>query len=110
MENIIVIYLAASLVIQGGFSTGMLFAFMAYKQQFMDKTAKLIEKLIEFKMLSLHFERLADIALTEKEPLSNKNVKKHKIKGKISIKNVSFKYSDATPNVIDDSSMENQSG
>ncbi|WP_042142737.1 MULTISPECIES: peptidase domain-containing ABC transporter [unclassified Pseudoalteromonas] len=106
LENIIVIYLAASLVIQGGFSTGMLFAFMAYKQQFMDKTAKLIEKLIEFKMLSLHFERLADIALTEKEPLLGDNIKPHNIKGKILLKNVSFKYSDATPNVIDDLSME----
>ncbi|SFC30741.1 peptidase domain-containing ABC transporter [Pseudoalteromonas denitrificans] len=110
LENIVVIYLAASLVIKGGFSTGMLFAFMAYKQQFMDKTAKLIEKLIEFKMLGLHFERLADIALSEKESLQSENVKKHAIEGKISIRNVSFRYSDATPNVINELNLEIKAG
>ncbi len=110
LENIVVIYLAASLVIQGGFSTGMLFAFMAYKTQFMDKMAKLIEKLIEFKMLGLHFERLADIALTEKEPLQSQSVKKHTIAGKINLKNVAFRYSDATPEVISNLSLEIKAG
>ncbi|MFT4926227.1 MAG: ATP-binding cassette subfamily B protein RaxB, partial [Phenylobacterium sp.] len=106
LENIVVIYLAASLVIQGGFSTGMLFAFMAYKSQFMDKTAKLIEKVIEFKMLGLHFERLADIALTDKEQLQPQEMKKHTIAGKITVKNLFFKYSDATPDVVSDLSLE----
>ena len=110
LENIVVIYLAASLVIQGGFSTGMLFAFMAYKNQFMNKMANLIDKLIEFKMLSLHLERLADIALTEKEELQPEHVKTHTVKGGISIKNISFKYSDATPNVINNLSLEIKAG
>ena len=110
LENIVVIYLAASLVIQGGFSTGMLFAFMAYKNQFMTKMANLIDKLIEFKMLSLHLERLADIALTEKEELQPQHVKAHTVKGGISIKNISFKYSDATPNVINNLSLEIKAG
>ncbi|MCO7200027.1 peptidase domain-containing ABC transporter [Pseudoalteromonas sp. OANN1] len=101
IENIIVVYLAAHLVIAGGFSTGMLFAFMSYKRQFMDKTANLIEKLIEFKMLGLHFDRIADIALTDKEELQPDQYRKLNIEGKIEVKNLSFAYSDATPNVID---------
>ncbi|AUJ71749.1 MULTISPECIES: peptidase domain-containing ABC transporter [Pseudoalteromonas] len=101
VENIIVVYLAAHLVIAGGFSTGMLFAFMSYKRQFMDKTANLIEKLIEFKMLGLHFDRIADIALTDKEELQPDQYRKLNIEGKIEVKNVSFAYSDATPNVIE---------
>lgn len=109
-ENIIVIYLAASLVIQGGFSTGMLFAFMAYKTQFMNKTASLIEKLIEYKMLGLHFERLADIAFSEKEILRSHNEVKHQIVGKININQVSFTYSDATPLVIDNLNLEINAG
>ncbi len=109
-ENIIVIYFAATLVIAGGFSTGMLFAFMAYKRQFMDKMANLIEKLIEFKMISLHFERLADIALTEKEQLSNSKVKEHSIKGSVEVRNLSFKYSDATPEVIHELNLTIQAG
>jgi len=110
IENILVVYLAAHLVIQGGFSTGMLFAFMSYKRQFMEKTANLIEKFIEFKMLGLHFERIADIALTEKEDLQPANIKRHSIEGDIEIKGVSFAYSDATPNVLDNLSLKIKAG
>ena len=110
LENIIVIYLAAKLVIAGGFSTGMLFAFMAYKQQFMGKMSNLIEKLIEFKMLGLHFDRLADIALTDKEELHPEVTRNHVIKGRISLKNVSFSYSDALPEVISNLNLEIKSG
>ena len=110
LENIVVIYLAAKLVIAGGFSTGMLFAFMAYKQQFMGKMASLIEKLIQFKMLGLHFERLADIALTDKEQLQPDNFKQHHISGSITLKNISFSYSDATPNVINNLNLSIEAG
>ncbi|BBN83227.1 ABC transporter [Pseudoalteromonas sp. A25] len=110
IENILVVYLAAHLVIQGGFSTGMLFAFMSYKRQFMDKTANLIEKFIEFKMLGLHFDRIADIALTEKEQLQPDKTKRHTIVGNIEIKNVSFAYSDASANVINDLSLKINAG
>lgn len=110
LENIIVIYLAAKLVMVGGFSTGMLFAFMAYKRQFMTKMANLIEKLIEFKMLGLHFERLADIALTQKESSESLVARHAKLKGKISLKDLSFSYSDASPNVIENFNLEINAG
>ncbi|WP_105166577.1 peptidase domain-containing ABC transporter [Pseudoalteromonas sp. T1lg23B] len=110
IENIVVVYLAANLVIQGGFSTGMLFAFMAYKRQFMDKTANLIEKFIEFKMLGLHFDRIADIALTNKEQLQPDQVKRHTLVGNIEIKNVSFAYSDASKNVLNELSLKINAG
>ena len=90
IENIIVVYLAAHLVIAGGLGTGMLFAFMSYKRQFMDKTANLIEKLIEFKMLGLHFDRIADIALTDKEELQPDKYRKLTINGRITVKDVSL--------------------
>lgn len=110
LENIIVIYLAAELVLEGGFSTGMLFAFMAYKLQFMTKMSNLVEKMIQFKMLGLHFERLADIALTSKEKLLPDSVKKHEVEGKIEIKDLSFRYSDATPLVVDNLSLSIKAG
>ncbi|TMP80624.1 ABC transporter ATP-binding protein [Pseudoalteromonas phenolica] len=110
IENIVVVYLAAHLVIQGGFSTGMLFAFMSYKRQFMEKTANLIEKFIEFKMLGLHFDRIADIALTEKEDLQPASIKRHTLEGGIEVNNVSFAYSDATPNVLDNLSLKIKAG
>jgi ATP-binding cassette subfamily B protein RaxB len=105
LENIAVIYLAATTIIAGGFSVGMLFAFMAYKGQFMQKTIKLVEKMVEFKMLSLHFERLADIVLTEKEKLHPDFASDHEVKGKIVLKDVSFSYSDVSERIFDSLNM-----
>ncbi len=68
IENVLVIYLGASAVLNGGMSIGMLFAFMAYKTQFVDKAARFVEKAIEFRMLDVHLERLADIVGSEPEP------------------------------------------
>ena len=46
----------------------MIFAFVSYKLQFAERTALLIEKLVDLRILGLHLERLADIALTPLEP------------------------------------------
>lgn len=110
IENIIVVYLAAHLVIEGGFSTGMLFAFMSYKRQFIEKSANLITKMIEFKMLGLHFDRIADIALTEKEDLQPDQIKTHKIEGNIEVKNLCFSYSDAMPDVLNNLNLKIKAG
>ena len=67
-ENIAVIYLGALAILDGRMTIGMLFAFIAYKQQFIDKAVRLVEKAIEFRMLDLHLERLADITQAEPEP------------------------------------------
>lgn len=110
VENIVVIYLAAMLVLDGGFSTGMLFAFMAYKRQFIDKTSSLIAKFIEFKMLGLHFDRLADIALAQKEALTAESVSSQSITGKITVKQLSYRYADGLPNILDNVSLEVAAG
>lgn len=92
LENVLVIYFAAILVMEGDLTIGMLFAFMAYKLQFVDKISSLIEKIIEFKMLSLHFNRLADISLTEKEQNIQGKMSGKKISGNIELKNISYRY------------------
>ncbi len=106
LENIVVIFIAATLVIKGDFSTGMLFAFLAYKRQFTNKTYELIEKLIEFKVIGLHIERLADVVLTKKELMIEGTRKGIELKGKIAAENISFRYSDTTPAVIENLSFE----
>ncbi|WP_247659694.1 peptidase domain-containing ABC transporter [Pseudoalteromonas sp. MMG006] len=93
LENVLVIYFAAMLVMEGDLTVGMLFAFMAYKLQFVDKISSLIEKIIEFKMLSLHFNRLADISLTEKEQNIQGRMSGKEISGNIELKNISYRYS-----------------
>lgn len=67
LERLLVIWLAAGLVLDGKFSVGMLVAYLAYKDQFAQRVAGLIDKGLEFRMLRLHGERLADIVLASPE-------------------------------------------
>ncbi len=67
VENVAVIWLAAQLVLAGSFSVGMLFGFLAFKLLFLTRVNNLVDKGIEFRMLDLHAERIADIALAQPE-------------------------------------------
>jgi ATP-binding cassette subfamily B protein RaxB len=69
LENVAVIWLAAELVLGGRFSVGMLFGFLAFKLLFLTRVNNLVDKLIEFRMLDLHAERIADIALAPPEQI-----------------------------------------
>ncbi|KKO45709.1 ABC transporter ATP-binding protein [Arsukibacterium ikkense] len=110
-ENILVVYLAVHLILAGGFSTGMLFAFLAYKSQFMDRMARLVEKLIEFRMLSLHFDRLGDIALTVKENVHPEQEREQKtLEGHIELRGINFSYSDTTNPVLHNVNLSIRSG
>jgi ATP-binding cassette subfamily B protein RaxB len=68
VERVAVIWVGALLVLDHRFSVGMLFAFLAYREQFAQRVSALIDKAIEIRMLRLEGERLADIVLAEPEP------------------------------------------
>lgn len=67
LESVIVIWLAALLVMEGKFTVGMLYAFLGFKLLFLTRVINLIEKWNDFRMLDLHAERIADIALADAE-------------------------------------------
>ncbi len=67
LENVVVIWLAALLVMDGKFTVGMLYAFIGFKLLFLTRVINLVDKWNEFRMLDLHAERIADIALAEPE-------------------------------------------
>jgi ATP-binding cassette subfamily B protein RaxB len=103
VERVIVIWLAAFLVIDGRFSVGMLLAFLSYKDQFSHRIASLIDKVAEFRMLRLHAERVADIILTPCEQDERQQSIDHAtVMPSIELRNVSFRYGDGEPLVIDD--------
>ena len=110
-ENIAVVWLGGLLVLDGGFSIGMLFAFIAYKQQFSARITGFIEKGIEFKMLALHTERVADVALTTPEADAPQNaIQPDSITAAIEINNVSFRYSDTEPWILHNVNLKIEAG
>lgn len=67
IENLIIVYLAALLVLGQDLSVGMLFAFISYKTRFVESMSSLIDTWIDYKMLSVHLQRVSDILLSEPE-------------------------------------------
>jgi ATP-binding cassette subfamily B protein RaxB len=67
LENVAVIWLGAHAVMDGRFTVGMLYAFIGFQLVFLTRVIALIEKWNDFRMLDLHAERIADIALSEME-------------------------------------------
>jgi ATP-binding cassette subfamily B protein RaxB len=67
IENALVLWLAAHLILERQFTVGMLLAFIAYKSQFRSRIGALIDRIFQFRLLQIQQERLADIVLTETE-------------------------------------------
>lgn len=101
LENILVIFLAARMVLAGQFTIGMIFAFMAYKTLFTEKALALIEQILEFRLIDLHLERLSDIAMTDAEEEEDRLMTGDRLKGDIELRDVSFRYADSEPYVLD---------
>ncbi|KKL02598.1 peptidase domain-containing ABC transporter [Rheinheimera mesophila] len=96
LEHIIVIYLAALAVLDHAFSVGMLFAFASYKSQFTQRAAAFIDHWVEFRMLELHLQRLADIALAETEK-SGETQPYLPLQGHIELRDLSFRQTVQDP-------------
>jgi len=103
LERIAVIWFGATLAMSNIFSVGMLIAYLSYKDQFTGRVAGLIDKAIEFRMLRLHGERLADIVLTEPDSAADGLLEvDNKDLATLSIKDLNFRYSEGDPWVIKD--------
>ena len=101
VADIAVVWLGARLVLDGGFSVGMLFAFISYKSQFTSRTTDLIDNAIEIRMLELHTGRVADIALAEPEQDHHSaNVVALPKRCDIEVRDVSARYADSEPLVL----------
>ncbi|MDP5458813.1 peptidase domain-containing ABC transporter [Alishewanella sp. SMS8] len=96
IEGILIIYLAANLVMAGDMTVGMMFAFVAYKSQFTSRMSNLIGIIVQIKMTKLHLDRLADIALTEKEDVGDSGDNRE-LKGELDLEGVSFRYANTEP-------------
>jgi ATP-binding cassette subfamily B protein RaxB len=100
LERVAVVWVGALLVLDARFSVGMLFAFLAYKEQFALRVSALIDKAVELKMLRLQGERLADIVLAQPEPHDAALAPPREPLARIELRGVSFRYSDAEPDVL----------
>ena len=108
LEGVIVIYLAARMVMNAEFTIGMIFAFTAYRSQFVDKSTRLVELLIQFRMLELHLHRIADIAIAETEERDGEEITV--TAGRIELRDVGYRYEPHLPPVFENVNLTIQPG
>lgn len=93
LENILVIWVAIKLIIDGDFTVGMIFAFLAYKSQFVQRSSSLIDQIVAYKMLDLHLERLSDVVLEPEDvAFSGPAIAPCQFLGQIELQNAGFSY------------------
>ncbi len=106
LSQIVIVSLAAFAVLQGNFSIGMITAFLAYKIQFEQRLISLIDKWAGLQLLGVHLDRVADIAMTEKEATEVTRTQIEKLRGVVTLENVGFRYAPMEPSILHDVSFE----
>jgi ATP-binding cassette subfamily B protein RaxB len=110
LVHVIIIYLGANMILTGqGFSVGMLFAFLSFRQTFSDRAIGFINQLVQFRLLGLHLDRLSDIvtAVPETEATRTQQLD---VKGAIKVRDVSFRYGAADQFVLQDINLQVEPG
>ena len=108
--RVAMIWIAAKLALRNEFTAGMLIAFIAYADQFTSRAAGLIDKWVDFSMLKLHAERVADIALTAPEKMAEAVWSGSIPEASIELCNVSFRYVEGEPWILKDCSLRIEAG
>lgn len=107
---IALLWMGTQQILAGTLSIGMLMAFLAYRSQFDSRVSSLIDHLINYKMLQLYGERLADLVLTRAEPSGRAVVQDASAAPDIRLDAVSFSYAPHEPTVLDGISLHINAG
>jgi ATP-binding cassette, subfamily B, bacterial CvaB/MchF/RaxB len=110
LERVAVVWVGALLVMDQKFSVGMLFAFVAFKEQFAQRVSALIDKGAELRMLRLQGERLADIVLAPPEDTGVPRVSSRVPEARIDVRGVTFRYADNEADVLQGVSLAIEPG
>lgn len=93
LDQIVMLWLGANQVIDGHMTLGMFVAFNTYRGQFSERAANLLDMVLQLRMLSLHSERIADIALTEEEKfVPERALLRPGEAAELEVNNLSFQY------------------
>lgn len=110
LQSVGVIWLGIMLVLRGTFTTGMLFAFVAYQELFKARMIALVDRGYEFRMLSIQAQRLADIVQARPEPLELEPEPGEPQPVAIEVKSLNFRYSEADPWLLKDVDLRVRAG
>ncbi len=96
--RIVTVYLLAGRGLDGQISIGMISAYVAYLGMFTTRAAGIVDRVLEYRLLDVPLNRLADIVFNEEEP-DTRGAKRQAI-GDIEFRDVTFSYSSGEPAIL----------
>ena len=109
--GLLIVYVAARMILDNLFSVGLLVAFLAYMDMFLRRASGLVDTVVDLRMLGIHAERLADIALTAPEPRSQAPARPHRQAAVgLEVRELSFRYGPNEPHVLENLSFRIEPG
>ncbi|ATU94528.1 ABC transporter [Phyllobacterium zundukense] len=115
-DRILIIFLGVRAILGGDISVGMFVAFLAYKDQFATRVNGFVNTILQFRMLSLHGERVADIALADPEETDRRlgpagaHDTSDRRPSSLEVRNVHFRYADNEASVLKGISLSVSAG
>lgn len=110
LQRIALIWICAWLVLSGRFTAGMLVVFVAYAELFAIRSGALVDKLVELRLLAMHGERIADIALEPPEADLHTAYAGPPPRPRIEVVGLGFRYSGDGPWVLHECSFTIEPG
>ena len=110
LEPIVVICMGVSLVLSSQFSVGMLIAFLSYRLMLVNKSASLLQNLVDYKLITIQLDRLSDLVMQEPELINCGVGCTKQMRGELTIEGVSFKYCDNDPNILSNLNVKIRAG
>jgi ATP-binding cassette subfamily B protein RaxB len=111
VESVLVLWFGALAVMGGTLSVGMLFAFIAYKEQFNGRITKLVDHFFELRLLRLQVERLSDIVLQPAESRSAPSFEAdERATPSLEMRSLFYRYSDTDPWLLQNVNLQVEPG
>ncbi|MBL0612461.1 peptidase domain-containing ABC transporter [Aeromonas jandaei] len=112
LSAVAILFVGGNLMEQGKMTSGILFAFMLYADMFLTRSVKVINSIFDFRLISLHTNRLTDIAIAETENTWNpeKPVRLESVAGRIELSGLAYRYGEAEPYIFESIDMEINAG
>ncbi|MCI0661247.1 MAG: peptidase domain-containing ABC transporter [Acidobacteria bacterium] len=97
---VLLLWLGARSVLEGGMSVGMMVAIQSLATAFLSPVTTLIAAAQQLQMAAAHLDRLVDVMEAEPEQLPSRKTMLPKLTGRIEIHNLSFRYNPNAPLVL----------
>lgn len=104
--RIAILVLGAMAVMSGSFSIGMLTAFASYLGMFSGRVRTLVDLTVQFLLLQVPLQRLADIAFAKTEPAGEDGGRSLVMRGEVALNRVFFRYGQTERYILKGASLK----